>query len=744
MKYRQLVYMASSAIALTAPIAANAQEAGLVDDQIVVTASRQGAMSAQDVPIAVSAVNPLDLSAKGLGSLEDITRSTPGINVVQTTPGINRIDIRGLTTGLTAASNIQDRPLVAVYLDDVPMSMQGYSPDIRVFDLERVEIIRGPQGTLYGAGSMAGTIRYITAKPTTDTILGSVEGTLSTTDHGGTNYSLRGILNLPLTQNLAVRIGGYQGENSGYIDNVGLGKSNTNSDQSSQMRFAARWTPAPNVILDASMTFAKLDVNGLNASYPQVGKYDYTSIVPEGFDDNLKIYNFAAEIDLDFATLTSSSAYLDRSFSQRITYEQTGPLFGFPGRINAVGLIANDLEDFSQELRLVSAKGEVLNWSLGGFYQKGKRHYYQHVSAPGFDAAFGALTGNPTYNSQTDYLAFTTDALFSGLQDIDERQFALFGEASVTLGAFELTGGLRYFNWKQDFDLYFSGIAGARGPGQPLVVSGSAKADGFNPRFVASVKPTDDVMIYAEAARGFRYGGVNQPVATTICAADLAAIGLTEGPGSFGPDNLWSYAIGAKNQFLDRRVTLNVSAFYIDWKNVQSTRNLACGYRFTENAGRVSSKGIEVETRFRVTDALTFTANGSYTKAEADGDLVNIGALDGDRAPYFPKYIVSTTADYVVPLGDAELRFSGDFQARGASYTEFRQTNPRIRKIPASEIVNLSVTYATDVWELGVFGSNITNDRSASLVSPPTTVEPGDKYYIGRPRTVGVRLKRSF
>ncbi len=747
MKYRNTIRVVISACALTTSMAAFAQQEAAPnssDDTIVVTASRQGAMSAQDVPIAVSAVDPLELSEKGLGGLQDIARMTPGLNVVQSTPGVNRIDIRGLTTGLTAASNVQDRPLVAVYLDDVPMSLQGYSPDIRVFDLERVEVIRGPQGTLYGAGSMAGTIRYITAKPTTSGVLGSVEGIVSTSTGGGVNYSLRGIVNLPLTENLALRAGGYQGRNDGYIDNVGLGKNNANSDESTQFRVAARWTPAPNVTLDASVTVAKLDVNGLNASYPRLGKNKYTSIVPEGFNDNLKIYNFTAEVELDFATLTSSSAYLDRHFSQNLTFEQTGPQFGFPGRINALGVIKNNLEDFSQELRIVSAKNDVLNWSAGGFYQSGKRHYYQNVTSPGFDAAYGALRGNPNFNSQTDYLAFGRDTIFSGLQDIDEKQFALFGEAALTLGKFEFTGGLRYFNWKQTFDLFFGGLAGARGLRTPLVANGKAKADGFNPRFVASVKPTDDIMIYAEAARGFRYGGVNQPVATTICGADLAAIGLTEGPGSFGPDNLWSYAIGSKNQFFDRRVTLNVSAFRVDWKDVQSTRNLACGYRFTENAGRVKSTGLEIESRFKITDAFSFTASGSYTKAEANGDLINIGARDGDRAPYFPKYIMNATADYVIPIGESELKLSADFQARGSSFTEFRRTAVRNRKIPSSEIFNLSATYDLGDWEVGVFGTNLTNNRAVSLVSPPTTIEPGDKYFLGRPRTIGMRAKRSF
>ncbi len=712
-------------------------------EEVIVTANRQSAVSAQDVAMAVSAINPADMNAKGLGGLQDFSRTIPSLNVTEQSPGVNRIDIRGLTTGMSAASNIQDRPLAAVYLDDIPMSLQGYSPDIRVFDLERIEVIRGPQGTLYGAGSMAGTIRYITAKPTTDGVSGSVEGLLSTTKHGGENYSLRGIANLPLSDTLAIRVSGYQGKNEGYIDNIEMNRPNANSDESTQARVALRWMPSDIITLDASITFAKLDVNGSNATLQHVGKYKNTTLVPEGFDDNLKIYNLTGELDLDFATLTSATSYLDRSFAQQLTYEHSGPLFGLPRHV-ALGVLDNSLKDFSEEIRLVSAPGGIFNWSMGGFYQKGKRDYYQLVDAPGFDAAFGNLIGNPNFNSQTDYMAFGPDVIFSGTQNIDERQYALFGEGSVTLGKFEFTAGVRYFNWRQEFDLYFSGIAGALGPGRPLAVTGKAKANGFNPRFVVSYKPTDDMMIYAEAAKGFRYGGVNQPVAVTICAADLAAIGRTEGPTSFGPDNLWSYAVGTKNEFMDRRITFNLSAFYIEWKNVQTTKNLSCGYRFTENAGQVKSTGLELETRFHLTDEFTLAANASYTKAEADGDLVNIGALDGDRVPFFPKYMVSLAADYIVPLGSADLKFSADFQARGASYTEFRETNPMRRKIPSSEFVNLSVTYMTDAWEFGVFANNLTNNAAVSQITSPSGLQPTDVHFLGRPRTLGARVKYSF
>jgi outer membrane receptor protein involved in Fe transport len=712
------------------------------EEDIVVTATRRGSVTAQDVPIAISAVDPDTLTAKGLGGLQDIARTVPSLNVLQQSPGINKIDMRGLTTGTTATSNIQDRPLVAVYLDDVPMSLQGFSPDIRVYDLERVEIIRGPQGTLYGAGSMAGTIRYITAKPDTSEFFGSAEGQASFTDGGGFNYSLRAIANVPVTPTLAFRFGGYQGRNSGFIDNVGaVNENNTNSDESTQARIAARWKPIDTLIVDASVTLAKLDVGGFNATYRELGDNKYTSLVTEGFEDLLKIYNLSLEHDLGAVTIVSSTSYLDRSFEQVSTFEWVGPLFGL-GLIPAQGTVRNDLDDFSQEVRLFSQDDETFNWTFGGFYQKGKRHYFQDVPSPGFDAAFGALIGAP-FNS-LDYLAFSADDVFSGLQDIDERQIAVFAEGTIQLGKFAATAGVRYFDWRQHFDLFFSGPAGALGPGQPLVFEGAAKADGFNPKFVLSFEPKEDMMIYAQAAKGFRYGGVNQPVATTICADDLAELGLTEGPATFGPDSLWSYEIGSKNQFWNRRATVNVTAFMIDWQDVQTTRNLACGYRFTQNEGRIRSTGLEMEARLRLGRAFNMQASGSLISSKANGAIDNVGALNGDRTPFFPKYTLSISGDYTLPMHSGNLVFSADFQARGRSFTEFRETAPLRRVIPAHEIVNAAVTYRLPDWEIGLFAQNIFNDDAVSLVVPALAGEPGDRHYVGRPRTLGVRLKKSF
>lgn len=729
--------MAGAAHAQAAP------DAPAPSDDIIVTANRQGSQSIQRAALAISAISPNALADKGQGGLADIANVAPSINVQQTQPGVNRVDMRGITTGTISVTNVQDRPLVAIYLDDVPLALQSGNPELKVFDLERIEVIRGPQGTLYGAGSMAGTIRYITAKPSTEGVSGSAETIASFTEHGSVNYGLRGIVNLPLGETLAVRIGGYQGRNAGYIDNTGLGKKNANSDESTQARVAARWTPSAEFTLDASFTFAKMNVDGTNAGFKGFSRYSYVTQVPEVFDDNLKIYNVTGAYDFGFATLSSSTSYVHRKTHNTSDYGDTAVLFGIPSFVS-LGIVNNRVKDFSEEVRLVSAKSDRFNWTVGAYYQKTKRNYYQDTPTEGFDATFGAIIGVPGFNSQTDYQAFQPNDVFSGLQNIDEHQLAFFGEATLTLGKFDITGGLRYFDFKQDFDLFYSGVAGSLAPGQPLTQAGTEKANGFNPRAVVAYRPQDNLMFYAEAARGFRYGGVNQPVPASFCGAALAAAGLTSAPLTFGPDNLWSYAIGEKGQFFDRRVTFNVAAFYVDWKKVQTNRNLDCGYYFTQNAGKVRSMGLELESRFKLSDALTLGLNGSYTDAQANGAIANAAAADGDRVPYFPKYTVAANATYVVPLEDGSLSFSGDFQMRGNSYTEFNETNPLRRKIPGYETVNASVTYDTGPWEFSLFGTNLNNSKMISLVTRSRPSAIGDRIYYGRPRTFGARAKITF
>jgi outer membrane receptor protein involved in Fe transport len=310
----------------------------------------------------------------------------------------------------------------------------------------------------------------------------------------------------------------------------------------------------------------------------------------------------------------------------------------------------------------------------------------------------------------------------------------------------DLTLGARYFNFKDDFNLFFTGIAGAIAPGDPDTGSGEQKSSGVNPRGVLSYKITDQVMVYAEAARGFRYGGVNEPAPVTFCATQLAALGLKESPEAFGPDHLWSYTLGEKGTFADGRLVMNVDGFYINWDDVQTIHDLSCGYNFTENAGKIKSQGIEWDSKVRATSALTLGLSGSFTDAVANGPIANLSAADGDRAPYFPRTIVTVTGEYSIPLPEGKLVVSADYTYRSNEFTDFSPSAFDYLEIPSSVLLNGSLGYITDRWSVTLYGTNLTNNHLVSLndVNDFAPYQPSNLEYWGRPRTIGLHAHVKF
>ena len=671
--------------------------------EIVVSASRVGEESVQKIPMAISVISPAALDGKGLSSLSRFRgRRLPSVNMQSVSPGESVIDMRGLVSSEVNPTNAQPS-LVALYLDDASIGQEGFNPDLHVYDLDRIEVIRGPQGTLYGAGSMAGTIRLITKKPDLTAFLGDADVSVSETTHGGTNTSERAMLNLPLIEDrLAARLVLYRSDDSGYIDNLELHQRDANPVYATQERLAIRWSPVDTLILDASATFARLNALGRNAVYPQLGDYTYASLTPEQLSDYFKLFNVTADWDVSFARLISSTSYTQRHIAEDESFEALDENLLTPGtRLPAGNVNANDIHRFQEELRLVGRADQPLRWIAGAYFERDTQFYPQNLVSPGFDATFGAEIGDPTFNSQTAYGTPAPDTPFYGTIDIVERQFALFGEATYSiLPQLDLTVGARYFDFRDDFNLFFTGIAGAIAPGEPDVGSGVQSSKGVNPRGVLSYRITDQVMVFGEAARGFRYGGVNEPAPVTFCATQLAALGLKESPESFGSDHLWSYTLGEKGTFADGRLMMNLDGFYILWDDVQTIHPLSCCYNFTQNAGKIKSRGIELESKIRATSALSLGLSGSFTDATADGPIPNLGAVDGDHAPSSTCTIVTASGEYDVPLPQGWIWMS--YTYRSDEFTDFSPQSFYYARIPSSVLLNASVGYVTDRWSRAV------------------------------------------
>jgi outer membrane receptor protein involved in Fe transport len=716
--------------------------------EVVVSATRQGNQSMQDVPMAISVIDPNALAATGAAGMTEFARDVPSLAVLERGPGQNQIDLRGIATGYTDIYNtMEERPLVAYYLDDTPLAVQGFTPDLKIYDLERVEVLRGPQGTLYGASAMAGTILLVTKKPSSTDFYGSSEFVTSNTEGGGENYGVRGSVNVPLSPGLAgLLVTAYNGRNSGYIDNVELHSNDINWDRSTQARAALRLTPTSSLTVDVSMLFEKLDTGGSNFSFSQLGVDKYASLTEEPIGDDLKTYNITVHDDLDWANLISSTSYTDRKISFSETGEYLTEAYYLPPPLMA-GPYLNDnkVQDFTQEIRLTSRQDQKLRWTAGAYYDHISRTNYQNLDAPGFDAREGALIGDPTFSS-LQYGGFSANSWFSGFQQVAEHQSAIFGELTYSpIKALDLTAGLRGFWWQQQYSLYFGGSAGALGPGEPNTTLQGTKENGVNPRFVADYHITDDVLVYAEAAKGFRFGGVNQPVPEAFCGSALKQEGITSAPLTYGSDSLWSYSIGEKSMLDGGKVRLNATAFLIDWSNVQTLNELSCSYAFFQNADKVQSTGVELEMSARVTSALTARINGSYTHAVADGAIPNIDAASGNHVPYFPQYLGSVGADYIVPMVNSDVKISADYQYHGSSGTQFNPTNPLYRVVPSYVNVDMAITYETDRWQAGIFARNLTNTNQVTLIAPDALGdEPGDQVAYARPRTVGARVNFKF
>lgn len=716
--------------------AAHAEGQGSTLEEVVITANRTGAQRLQDVPMAISALAPDDLSTKGLVAMEDFLRNVPGVVLNSASTGVNRITMRGLVTSELNFTQLQDRSLVALYLDEIPIGLNMSNPDLRAVELERVEVIRGPQGTLYGAGSMAGTIRYISKKPDPTEFSGVTEAQTSATQRGGENWNLRGALNLPIVPSkLALRLGAYRETQDGYVDNIGTRQKDANSLVNTQANAALRWLPTDALTVDASVTYQKLESDGTNGIYRQLDD-KYSSQRPVGFDDDLKIFNLTLGYDTSLFDVISSTSYVDREFDQRSSYDflveaSLGATLASPSSSLSA------LENFTQEIRVVSKPGRW-RWQVGAFYGDDKRRYLQNTFAEGLDQLVGI--------SATDLFAPHPDEIYYADIRVEDKQWALFGETTYELtDQLAVTAGLRYFNFEGPATYFQGGIAGTDALGLPVALAATETADGVNPKLVVTYKPNDDFMLFAEAARGFRYGGVNYPVPDSFCAASLAEDGLTSAPLTFGPDHVWSFSLGEKSTIADGRMTLNATAFLVNWTEAQTLHPLACGYPFTENGGKIRSTGLELESRFSVTPELVIALNAAYTNAESNGGIATIQARDGDTVPFFPQWLASVSADYTWAIASGEITFSTDYSYRDEMGTEFNPNGATYREIPSSGVVNASLNYATGAWQMGIFGTNLSDSEQISSIAPRSRpTDPGDLIYLGRPRTIGLRLQRKF
>jgi outer membrane receptor protein involved in Fe transport len=705
MKRDTLVAITGTLLSLNAGRAAASDgDSSRALEEIVVTAQKR-AERLQDVPLSITALSAVQLERLGADEFVDYARTVPGLSFIDRGPGRNKITIRGVSTGVDQ----NNQSPVGIYFDDTPVSMPSNEPDLRLFDVERVEVLRGPQGTLYGAGSMGGTLKIVTNKPDPSSLSGRLSTSASSTRLGGENYQINGVVNVPLVQDkAAIRAVGYYRNEDGYVDNVQLSQSDVNSDETFGGRLSAKWQLAENLDITAVALLQRTDLGGTQETAPDLGELRQARAVPEIRDDDFEQYSVTVRYDMPWAELVSSSSYFDREV------REVRDVTAFT-RLGATVALDNTIptHSFSQEVRLVSPQSGRLQWIAGGFYSDLKDDLVQAVP-------HGPIAGLPE-----DALLLASHIRNS------TQQLAFFGELSYDLAPrLKATAGVRWFDVDQDFSLQSDGLIA----GGHRVDEGGSSERNANPKFALAWSASEDVLVYAQAAQGFRVGGPNNTLPPDPLTGALA-------PSQYDSDSLWNYEIGVKSEFAQRRMILNAAVFYIDWSDIQVGIVRPDGFSYIANAGQASSRGGELELSTRFIDDLELNAGVSYVDAQLEKDAPGLNGSKGDRIPAVPKLTYSMLARYHLPFGRKALDtfVQADLQHVGDSYNAFNTASADLQH--SYNIVNARIDMLVGPWNIGLFANNVLDKRAELFVD---TLLGDKRVNVNRPRTIGIGLQRDF
>jgi iron complex outermembrane recepter protein len=743
--------LSSAVFAQTSPV-----EEIVDPNEIVVTAGKRE-QNIQDVAGAVTALGGEALAKSGAVDISDFVSQAPGLAFTRRGPSQNRLSIRGLTSFSGTDSEF---PMVGLYIDEVPIS-DSVAPDAGLIDLERVEVLRGPQGTLYGEGSMGGTVRFVSAKPILSRFEGSVDGELSTTRFGGTNYKGSAILNAPIvTDKVGLRLVGFYQKDAGFVDNVALGKNNADAFD----RYGARGTlllkPDDNLSVTLSATYQTfkggLEPVVFRAAIPGVTPPLLTQFgdtvayrqVDEKLEDRLALGNLVLSYDFGGATLTSATSYYDRRIdnvvdeaaTSRVVEAGLAPLaaaFGidpFFLQNGTVVVVDGSKKTFAQEVRLVSDAKSALRWTIGGYYRNRKNVSLIDTKAPDIIPLIGVF--NPD----------TEGELLNTFSSVKFEQYAVFGEATYALtDQFDVTGGLRWFRETitgaqtiktPDFGFdEFGNPSPTFGVVQTLnLPTLKARESKLLWKLGASYKAGEDVLLYGSAAQGFRPGGVNARFDP----------GAATSPRAFKSDGVITYELGLKSSWLDRALTVNLAAYQTNLKDAQFLDGRDPRFPVIRNAGRARITGAEVEITARPADSFEFGASLSVLSAKFTENALGDGGTpefflinDGQRLPIARDYSVNAYAEHRLALSD-----SLNLVARGdVSHVSFASPNTNsLDRLKGYVEANARIGIESDRWSVAAFVDNAF-DTVAELGS-----EGGFGFGISRnkPRTVGIRAGAKF
>jgi outer membrane receptor protein involved in Fe transport len=699
--------------------------------RITVTATRRES-PIERVPVSVMALSGDQLRDMGAGHFSDFSRSVPGLSFTDMGFGGEKFVIRGVTMGVTAEA----RASTAIYLDEIPITAAGFgvasnSAQPLLVDIDRIEVLRGPQGTLFGAGAMGGAIRVITAQPDVSSFESYLEATGSVTEHGGPGYEVQGMVNAPLSNNRsAVRAVAYYRDLDGWIDNTLLGQKDVNNDEIAGLRLAGTWSGDQRLMVTGKIAHQRQQRNGSGVDQNNP-PWTQQRFVEEPGSDEWALANLTLDYRFDWGRLISVTSYMDRAVDRILDISAFYNREVFPPEwqqesVSSVG--GDDREEFVQEFRLISNGDRRLDWLLGLFYQDQDLHFALDIPVPGFDQKTGGLAA----------LFGAPDKLLSGTSDRSLKQVAVFGDLIWAFSEkWEGTVGGRWFRFDHTNVSRVTGVLN----GGATYEERKAEETGFTPQLGLSYFHDRNLTIYGRFASGYRPGGPNESASENFpgCPEELEQFGLDGVPDSYGSDSLLSYELGLKSGWVERNILLNAAAYYIDWTDIPTSVVLPCGASWLWNAGSAVSKGIEVELAAYPLNNLELTINGAYTNARLAEDVPNVGGFDGDPLPGVPEHAFGGSVSWFFPWFEgvtSSLR--AEYQYVGSSWNAF---GPSRIETPSHSLTNLRLALHRNRWETTLFVNNLFASRAIITAHD----SPAGRYVTtARPFTVGISARWTY
>ncbi len=724
----RLWLMAGTAVSLIASPAFaqdNAEQTAATPD-IVVTAQKR-AERLIDVPQSVTALSGDDLDRLAARQFVDFANTVPGLQYVSQGAGTSQISMRGVTSGADVSST------VGIYVDEVPYGSSSAfangprrALDVGLFDLDRVEVLRGPQGTLYGASAMGGVLKYVMRRPSLTSFEGKAQAGISSTEHGGTSYDGSAVINVPLvTDKVAVRASGFYSRDGGYFNNVATGQRNIDRGQVYGGRVETLIAPTDDLsirltgfaqnIRRSGNAYASINLDGT----PLAGWLDQSHPLAEPFRSNFRLASATIDYRFGAATLTSITSYQSNA-----TYASTDGssvyalylqiLAGIPAQAVGVNELARTRK-FTQEVRLASPTGQTLEWQIGGFYTHEKSLLRQVADTYG-----AGLVLMPNINAVTAAI------------DSSYEEYAVFGDVTYHLtDTFDVTGGIRYARNNQAFTQNASGIFVVSAPGSSSHESVTTWLANARYRF------SKHVTAYARFATGYRPGGPNFRVIDPATG--------NPSPPTFGSDTLTSYEGGIKAETADHKFGIDLSGYYIDWRNIQLLSPVAGVTNFANGPG-AHIKGAELTLTARPDRGLIATGNLAYNDGNLTEAVPLLGARKGERLPNTPHVTASVNLDYTLfssplkPTIGGTLRFASDSRVSFDASPSLRQY-----KLPSYETVDLRAGLSFGRVDAQVYVQNLF-DTHGQLAGQTILSQLGGpaQVLILRPRTIGLRLSSHF